>query len=42
VWVTVLAALAVLVLGGKHLRGIGRPRAAASPPESRGAFGREA
>jgi membrane protease YdiL (CAAX protease family) len=42
VWVTVLAAVAVLVLGGKHLRGIGRPRAASSLPEPRGTFGREA
>lgn len=27
VWVTVLAAVLVLILGGKHLRGLGRPRA---------------
>ncbi len=34
VWVTVLAAIAVLVLGGKHLRGRGRP----SAPPSQTAF----
>lgn len=32
VWVTVLVSIAVLVLGGKHLRGLGRPKAPPSQP----------
>lgn len=34
VWVTVLVAVMILVLGGRHLRGLGRPRAPLSPPGS--------
>jgi len=41
VWVAVLAALAVLVLGGKHLRGIGRPRVPSPQPGSQTTHGSE-